>query len=295
MIKKTLTLISPPLLVFLLVLIVPAESVNAQGFLTCDGVDCSACNLVDTANIVIKWLFGIIFMIFAVMMTVAGFKLITSGGNTSALEDAKSKFTNAIIGLVIVMAAWLLVDTIMRGLLKGGSGEIQGYGPWTDVQCQVQTAPTKWLGDPMSDPNTPPPTGPLPSGCTGGTCVPLAAPCKNASSCSVSPSIVDKINQFHIDAGVSGARVTEGMPPTRAHKSECHNNGTCIDYSKAGGMTGAEVVRVIDAAKKNGLRPVYEVKTQAEKDSLISQGASGDDIKVLGNWISASHFSIYGY
>ncbi len=59
-------------------------------------------------------------------------------------------------------------------------------------------------------------------------------------------------------------------------------------------MTSAEVVKVIDAAKANGLRPVYEVKTQAEKDALVAAGAPAANISVLGNWISAPHFSIYG-
>lgn len=272
-----------------------ASAVSPGGFLDCDGVDCSACNLVYTANQLIIWLFGIIFMIFAVLMAIAGFGLVTSGGNQAALESAKSKFVNAIIGLIIVMGAWLFVDTIMKGLLSGGTGEISGYGPWSDVECYKQNLPTKWLGDPQSDPNAPPPVGPLPSGCSGGTCVALSAPCKNSASCSVSPSIVDKINNFHNAAGVSGARITEAMPPTRSHKSECHNNGTCVDYSKAGGMTADEVKRVINAAEANGLRPVYEVRTEEEKNSLVDSGVSADSVKVLGNWISASHFSIYGY
>jgi hypothetical protein len=60
-------------------------------------------------------------------------------------------------------------------------------------------------------------------------------------------------------------------------------------------MTAPEVISVINAAVANSLRPVYEVKTQAEKDALVAAGAPADTIKVLGNWISAPHFSIYGY
>jgi hypothetical protein len=87
--------------------------------------------------------------------------------------------------------------------------------------------------------------------------------------------------------------VTEAMPPSRPHKSSCHNNGTCVDYSKAGGMTPAEVSRVINAANANGLRPVYEVVTQSQKDTLVAGGVPEAYVKVLGDWISAPHFSIY--
>jgi hypothetical protein len=92
-------------------------------------------------NVIILWLFGLVGMVFAVMMMIAGFGLITSGGNTSALEAAKSKFVNAIIGLVIMMSAWLLVDTLMKRLLVGGSLETvsTGWGPWNQLQCTLQT------------------------------------------------------------------------------------------------------------------------------------------------------------
>lgn len=107
--------------------------------------------------------------------------------------------------------------------------------------------------------------------------------------------MVARLERMHNAAGVSGARVTEAMPPSRAHKSACHNNGTCVDYSKRGGMTAAEVSRVISAASANGLRAVYEVKTNAEMNTLVAGGVPSGSIKVLGDWISAPHFSIYGY
>lgn len=292
------------IVITLLLLFFPVEEVSAQAsnFVPCDGEDCSACDFVSMINVIIKWLFGMIFVIFAVMMTTAGFGLVTSGGSQSALEAAKSKFQNAIIGIIIVMAGWLIVDTVMRGTLDGGTGEIAGFGPWSEVKCQVQAVAFRWEGDPDSvgtaDPSvtaTSTSLGPRPTGCSGGTCVPLGIPCANSASCSISPDLVARFQAFHAAAGVSGARVTEAMPPTRTHKSACHKNGTCVDYSKSGGMTAAEVISTINAASANGLRPVYEVITQAQKDSLVAAGASASNIKVLGSWISAPHFSIYGY
>lgn len=100
---------------------------------------------------------------------------------------------------------------------------------------------------------------------------------------------------MHGQANVSGARVTEAMPPSRRHRSACHSNGTCIDYSKAGGMSPSEVRYVIEAAYANGLRPVYEVQTNAQKNALVAGGVPAANVLVLGSWISAPHFSIYGY
>lgn len=128
----------------------PAGIVNAADpvsrFIKCEGAECSACNLVELGNELIIWLFGIIFLLFAVLMTIAGFGLVTSGGNTSALSSAKDKFTNAMIGILIIMSAWLIVDTLMKSLVGSGEnagklnyGEVEGWGPWAEVKCQVQT------------------------------------------------------------------------------------------------------------------------------------------------------------
>jgi len=105
----------------------------------CDGTTCSACHLVELANRLIKWLIGIVVMLFAVLAVWAGFGLVTSGGNPSALQDAKSRFTNAFIGFLIVLSAWLIVDTLMRGIVNGTDGEISGYGPWSQIECGTQS------------------------------------------------------------------------------------------------------------------------------------------------------------
>ena len=79
------------------------------------------------------------FLLFAVLAILAGFKLISSGGNPGALKEAKGSFANAFIGLLIILSAWLIVDTLLRKLLPSGNGEISGYGPWSSVQCATQT------------------------------------------------------------------------------------------------------------------------------------------------------------
>jgi len=173
--------------VFNLIFLAPVSVVEAQesgagGFVTCSGTDCSACNLVEMANTGIVWLFGAALFLFTFLMVVAGFGLVTSGGNPSALEDAKSKFKNLFIGLAIIMSAWLIVNTIMVTLVKG-NGVIEGYGPWTEVKCQTQTVP-----------KTPPPP---PPGGTGGVVV-------------VDPVPVDPNNlpdgQFTYQPGIAGQR-----------------------------------------------------------------------------------------
>jgi hypothetical protein len=342
-----------------LVFFVFPEMSQAQGLISadlCDGTTCSACHLVELGNNLIKWLIGLVMMLFAVLAVWAGFGLVTSGGNPSALQDAKSRFTNAFIGLLIVLSAWMVVDTLMRGLV-GNGGNFTGAGPWSQIQCFSQSVASTvpgtisieefWPGDPNSVNSgatvvatqkcaeTPggftdcaaavaacaagttaftdttdvtnhyvncvqggaaaPFSGTPASGCDAGTCAALTIPCKSGANCSISLDMVSRLAGMHTTAGVGGARVTEGFPPTRTHKSQCHYNGTCIDYSKAGGMTSAEVLAVYQAATANGLRPVYEVGSESRRQALISGGVPAASVKNYGSWISGEHFSIYGY
>ena len=81
-------------------------------------------------------------MIFAAMAVYAGVKMVISSGNSHALQDAKDMFTNAFIGLFIILAAWLMIDTLLRYVLKNGeTGNIDGYGPWSEVKCVTQATP----------------------------------------------------------------------------------------------------------------------------------------------------------
>ena len=106
------------------IFLVPVESVVAQGLVPCEGggfrsdSPCTPCHLIQLANNVITWLISILTLVFAILAMYAGFKLVTSGGNTGAKQDAKSMLTNAIIGFILVLAAFIIIDTGMRALLR---------------------------------------------------------------------------------------------------------------------------------------------------------------------------------
>jgi Type IV secretion system pilin len=118
-------------------------SAEAQGLVSsCEGVSCSACDIITLANNIVQWLIGIVFLFFAILAVYHGFKLVVSGGNSGAKSAAKSGFTSAFIGLFIMLGAFLVVDTIMRGVVRGSNGEIEGYGPWSKIKCATQTAST---------------------------------------------------------------------------------------------------------------------------------------------------------
>jgi hypothetical protein len=58
-----------------------------------------------------------------IMLVVGGLQWITSGGDKAHLESARNRITNAIVGLIIVAAAWgimLLVQQFLGISLFGG-------------------------------------------------------------------------------------------------------------------------------------------------------------------------------
>src|SRR3989338_4331636 len=52
------------------------------------------------------------------------------------LTNARRLIANAIIGYILFLAAWMLVDTGLRFLLRQ-----ENYGVWNDIMCEVQPVP----------------------------------------------------------------------------------------------------------------------------------------------------------
>ena len=107
--------------------------VFAQGLVPCSGPDCQACDLVKLGNNVISFLISIAAIIGAIMFAVAGFKMVISAGNESEVSAAKELMTNVVIGFVILLAAWLIVDTVMKTFVGDKLGR-----PWQTIQCVDQ-------------------------------------------------------------------------------------------------------------------------------------------------------------
>lgn len=110
----------------LLILTVPVFSF-AESLVPCDGANCDFKAFLDLINNVIKFiLFKMAVPIAAIMFFYAGFLLITAGGEAAgARTKAKSIFTNAFIGLVLALAAWLIIRTIL--LILGYEGAWIGF------------------------------------------------------------------------------------------------------------------------------------------------------------------------
>ncbi|HLF66458.1 MAG TPA: pilin, partial [Gammaproteobacteria bacterium] len=93
--------------------LVPCGVYSSKGGEKIINWQCTFEDIFTLINNVIRFiLFNMVVPIAAIMFAYAGFLLITAQGG-EAKTKAKGIFTNAVIGLVIAVAAWLIVTTIL--------------------------------------------------------------------------------------------------------------------------------------------------------------------------------------
>jgi hypothetical protein len=180
---------------------------------------------------------------------------LTSAGNTSAMGSAKSVIFDSLIGLVIAIVAWLILNVINPDLVNV---TLNGFSA-TSVSTTTPASTTPGTGTQVaggtSQANCP--TGiscQACSGCTSVTSVTNKGCGRDA--CYLNSSLLSKIQAI---SGVSGWRVTESWPPTVNHQSLCHQNGTCADLNNSGGATDpATIKQYYDAFVAAGLDVTYE-------------------------------------
>ncbi len=91
----------------------------------------SICDLATVAQNVLNTGIYVAVFLSAVLFAWAGWLYLTSvaGGEISR---AREIFVNVAIGLVIILAGWLVVDTLMRTLVGNGGS----FGPWNKI-CEL--------------------------------------------------------------------------------------------------------------------------------------------------------------
>lgn len=82
----------------------------------CQGDECQFGHLILLIEDVINFLIIIAIPISAIVFAIGGFKIMTSGDNAGKRAEAKTMMVKVAIGLVVMLAAGLIVNTITAGL-----------------------------------------------------------------------------------------------------------------------------------------------------------------------------------
>jgi hypothetical protein len=140
-----------------------------SGNCICYTGECSVCDAQTLAWNVLNWLISIAIIIAALLFVNAGVLYVMSPSNPGNIARAHKIFTNTLIGLVIILSAWLLIDVVMKSLFNENAGDV-AYGPWNNFLCSGTSYATYCVdqmdkivikgGEPApQEPGTPPPAG----------------------------------------------------------------------------------------------------------------------------------------
>ncbi len=256
-------------------LLAPLPCVGTNG--ACDGITPAEETTLKTyIEGAFKLLIGLAAVAAVLRIVVGGFMYMSSDA-IQGKSDGKNMVTNSVKGLVLVIAAWLILSTINPNLLK----------------FNLTIEPAKIAAPPATS-----------SGTVGGGSTSIG----NYSclqTCAALPQGLPILNGGYVSSVMIPAieglwevnkdwLVTEAMPPTVTHLAPCHQNGTCIDAGFRSGVaaTPQNINKFInDAITGNGLAAVYEVSTDSERRRLITAGVPCRSIIVAN--ITGPHFSVY--
>ena len=77
-------------------------------------------NIGEVLTTVLEYVLGFLAVLSILMIVVAGIMYITSGGDESRVDKAKSWLTYAIIGLIVALLGYVIVSTVGNMLGAGG-------------------------------------------------------------------------------------------------------------------------------------------------------------------------------
>lgn len=100
------------------------------GLVPCTGLNCQACHLASLVQNIIKFLIMLAIPIVALLFAVAG-AMYFSSEVTNKKEQAKKIIQKAVVGFIIAISAWMVVNTVLYILFEPP----QGGGNWLTIQC----------------------------------------------------------------------------------------------------------------------------------------------------------------
>ncbi len=85
-----------------------------------DGGCQSICDIVKLAQNVLNFGIFMAVVLSAFLFAYAGWNMLTAGGNSEAYAKGKRVFGNVLIGLIIILAGWIIIDTLMKTFTGNG-------------------------------------------------------------------------------------------------------------------------------------------------------------------------------
>lgn len=177
---------------YIFILLAPfMASAQTGGLIPCEGDDCGTCEVVQLANNVVDIVIVLALGISVIIFIYAGWLLLSSAGNATQVKRGKDVMLNVLVGLIIILTSWLVIDVMLKTLLPNGEVTFGSNPlPWSQIACTKQ----RELKD--GQPQTPggtnwqnvtavPPSGTNPGSGLGPNCNPGTP---NFPACATAPN-----------------------------------------------------------------------------------------------------------
>lgn len=111
-----------------------AWPVFAAGLVPCSGYKCTPCHfLVLVSNIINFMMRDITFPLAGLLFLIGGIMMVAAGASEDNYKKGKTIIVNTLIGVVIVLSAWAIVNTLIVTVGSSAAG-IKVENWWT-VSC----------------------------------------------------------------------------------------------------------------------------------------------------------------
>jgi hypothetical protein len=114
-----------------------ADILNGPIVPRCTGVKgfadaCNFCDLIQLFNNGVRFAVAFSVIVATLMFVYAGILYFSASARQDNIKKAHGIFSRVFVGLVLVLAAWLIIDVVMK-TLAGDTGN--GGRVWNDIQC----------------------------------------------------------------------------------------------------------------------------------------------------------------
>lgn len=242
------------ILVFLLAIsfcAVVSYSVQAAGVVPCGGTgingapaeQCTLCHLFEGIQNIVSWGKSVLVIIALVAIVAGAIMYVISAGNSGMMELGRNVIKQALWGVVITLAAWLIVNTIlwlMASKLTDGGDNFLSIASWYDFQCSTEIITPGAVSVSSTKPNA------------DGTCNPGYHLSQSGQSClEDAPPVPDGTNAVN-SVGENGVRNTLSENGITVNRPNACNPGQTSGCTDVGNLRENSINGIIDFKKNCG-------------------------------------------
>ncbi|MBI4281375.1 hypothetical protein HY625_00980 [Candidatus Uhrbacteria bacterium] len=115
----------------------PKSFVSNLGPACLDNGNCTFCDVLKVFATIMQWILSTVAGLSLFFVIYGGFDLLTSGGNSEKVDAGKKKIGGSIIGLIIVLGSYLVINAIIF-MFTENKTNIPNFNPttWSTFDCE---------------------------------------------------------------------------------------------------------------------------------------------------------------